>query len=467
MSAATAIVHSRAPRTEALAQFIAEFEPERMPDALCEMTRRVTLDGVGALLAASNPAYSTGRLIAAFAADQGGREEASVVGHGFKTGAAHAALANGTMGYACDIEPHHPEGILHPIAVMVPTALAIGERVGASGAQFLAAVALGCEIEYRVSVALGPAQQYHLGFHPSAVCGCFGATAAAGFLLGLDAEAATRALGLAACQASGMMAWESDPTENARPFQMGMAARNGVTAALLAKSGFGGPDAVFDHGHTVFNAFSRDPRPEKLTADLGRRFDGIMELAIKPYSCVSFLHPALDALLQLVRDEDLRPEQIDKVVLRFPTSGVHCVDGNPLKSHCAQYILPVAIVDRGLKVADIFIDRRTTDPTVAQLCRKVSVQADEELEKLFPDYYASIVELRTSDGRSFERRNDIARGYPETPMTEDELDEKFARLGATVASPDRVAELRQAVVTLPDASDLDRFAALLRQPAQA
>ncbi|MEJ0068706.1 MAG: MmgE/PrpD family protein [Pseudomonadota bacterium] len=235
-----------APLTTALADYIAGFSPAVLPRAVRERTLAVVRDGTGALIAAANPDYSTGRLIAGFARDQGGTAEASVVGYGFKTSAVMAALANGTMGYACDIEPHHPEGILHPIAVMIPTALALGERVGADGARFLAAVALGCEVEYRVSMALGPAEQYALGFHPSAVCGCFGATAAAAFLLGLDGAATIRALGLAACQASGMMAWESDQTENARPFQMGMAARNGATAALLAASGFGGPSAVFD-----------------------------------------------------------------------------------------------------------------------------------------------------------------------------------------------------------------------------
>ena len=252
-----------APLTSALAEYVAGFSPGALPEAVRERTLAVVRDGTGALLAAANPDYSTGRLIAAFVRDQGGTPEASVVGNGFKSSCVMAALANGTMGYACDIEPHHPEGILHPIAVMIPTALALGERVGADGARFLAAVALGCEVEYRVSMALGPAEQYALGFHPSAVCGCFGATAASAFLLELDAEATVRALGLAACQASGMMAWESDPTENARPFQMGMAARNGVTAAMLAKSGFGGPVAVFDHGHTVFHAFSRAPRPDQ------------------------------------------------------------------------------------------------------------------------------------------------------------------------------------------------------------
>src|SRR5690606_32719812 len=132
---------ARAAMTEALAAFTSG---AAVPDAVRARTRTVVLDGIGALLAAANPAYSTGRLIAAFARDQSGTPESVVVGHGFRTGCVHAALANGTMGYACDIEPHHPEGILHPIAIMVPTALAVGERTGATGQRFLDAVAIGC-----------------------------------------------------------------------------------------------------------------------------------------------------------------------------------------------------------------------------------------------------------------------------------------------------------------------------------
>jgi flagellar motor switch protein FliG len=205
-----------APLTDALAGFVADFEPGDLPPAVAARTLELVGDGSACLLAAANPDWPTGRLIAAFAREQGGAPEASVVGHGFRTGAVHAALANGTMGYACDFEPHHPEAILHPIAVMLPAALAVGERVGASGRMFLAAVALGCEVEYRVSMALGPAAQYALGVHPSAVCGGFGAAAAAAWLMGLDPDGVTRALGLAACQASGQMAWESDASENAR-----------------------------------------------------------------------------------------------------------------------------------------------------------------------------------------------------------------------------------------------------------
>jgi 2-methylcitrate dehydratase PrpD len=453
-----------APLTDALAEYVAHFSPHALSEPVRVRTLAVVRDGSAALLAAANSDYSTGRLIAGFVRDQGGTPEACVVGHGFRTSAVMAALANGTMGYACDIEPHHPEGILHPIAVMIPTALAVGERVGADGARFLAAVTLGCEIEYRVSMALGPAEQYALGFHPSAVCGCFGASAAAAFLLGLDADGAARAFGLAACQASGMMAWESDPTENARPFQMGMAARNGVTAALLAHAGFGSPAEVFDHGHTIFRAFSRAPRPERLVADLGARFDGIMELAIKPYSCVSFLHPALDALLGIVRERDLAPADIERVTLRFPRAGIHCIDDNPLKSHCAQYILPVALANRELRVADIFIDQRIGNPVVAGLARRVAVEPDAELDLLFPDYYATIVEVMTRGGDTITRRNDIARGYPETPLSQRELDDKFAALVGSVALPARVTALRGALDGLPTAPTLADYAAALGAP---
>ena len=418
-------------------------------------------DGAACLLAAANPAFSTGQRICGFVRDQGGRPESSVVGQDFKTGVAMAALANGTMGYACDFEPHHPEAILHPIAVLLPTALAVSERSGANGRDLLAAVALGCEVEYRVSMAIGPVQMYDLGFHPSAVAGCFGATAATAALLRLDAGAVIRALGLAGCQASGMMAWESDPTENARPFQMGMAARNGVTAALLAGAEFGGPTAIFDHGHTVFHAFSRGARPQLLLAELGRKWDGVMELAIKPYSSVSFLHPALDALLELVRENDLQAKDVEEIILRFPRSGVHCVDRNPLKSHCAQYILPIAVARREITVADLFEDRRLTDATVAELARCTTVIADDELDKLFPDFYASIIQIRTRSGATLKRRNDIARGYPETPLSNEELEAKYRKLARSVASASRVDALSRCLDTLDDAASVEELAALL------
>lgn len=458
---------SLGPMTKAWSSYVGNFKSADVPAPVRARALQMILDGSGALLAAANPKISTGRLIAGFVGDLGGKEEASIVGHGFKTSVVNAALANGTMGYTCDVEPHHPEGVLHPIAVMTPTALAISEMTGASGADFVAAVVLGCEIEYRLSMALGPVEQYNLGFHPSAVCGCFGATAAASFLLGLNESQVTKAFGLAGCQASGLMAWESDETENSRPFQMGMAARNGVTSAMLAKRGFGGPINIFDSGHTVFGAFSRKAAPEHMTKDLGTAYDGIMELAIKPYSSVSFLHPALDLLLDIARNEKLAIEDVAGITLRFPSSGTHCIDNNPLKSHCAQYILPVALSREGLNVLDLFNDRRTTDKEVARLSGQVVVVKDDDLDKGFPNSYETIIEVKSKSGRTFSGRSGIARGYPEAPMAEADVQAKFDKLAGSVAAPDRVASLAACIKGLWGANNMTAYADLMRAPAKA
>jgi len=449
--------------TKVWADYVASFKTSDVPAAVRTRALRMVLDGSGALRAAADPRISTGRLIAKFVGDLGGNAQASVIGHGFKTSIVNAALANGTMGYTCDVEPHHPEGILHPIAIMTPTALAVGESTGASGADFIAAVVLGCEIEYRLSMSLGPVEQYNLGFHPSAVCGCFGATAAAAFLLRLNAGQVTNAFGLAGCQASGLMAWESDETENSRPFQMGMAARNGVTAAMLALRDFGGPIGIFDSGHTVFHAFSRKSALQHMVRDLGTRFDGIMELAIKPYSSVAFLHPALDLLLGMAREHKLAIEDVAAITVRFPRSGTHCIDNNPLKSHCAQYILPVALSRGGLQVLDLFNDKRKSDKEVARLAAQVSVVKDDELDKGFPDAYETIIEVKTRTGKVLSGRSGIARGYPESPLTDTEVRAKFDRLAGTIGAPNRVAELATSIAGLWESPDLSAYAELMRE----
>jgi 2-methylcitrate dehydratase PrpD len=459
--------HGSTGSTSRLAAFIAGFVPVDLPEPVRARAQDACLDGTGAMLAALHPAVTTSVRIGRFAERVGGEGRASLIGRRRRSDPVSAALANGTLGYACDVEPFHPEAILHPIACILPAALAAAEHRGASGSALVAAVALGCEVAYRVSMAVGPVQQYDLGFHPSAVCGTFGATAAAAVLLGLGADATERALGLAACQASGLMAWETDPTENARPFQMGMAARNGVTAALLAADGFGGPRGVFDTGHTVYKAFSRSCRPELLVEGLGASWRGVTELAFKPYPCVAFLHPGLDAALAIRSREAIRAEDIAAIRFRFARSGLHCIDGNPLKSHCAQYVLAVALARGGLEIADLFIDRREDDAAVSRLSKIIAVVADTDaLEAIFPARYAAVVEIDLKDERRFAERQDIARGYPDAPMSSEELRGKFRRIVAPAIGDAAAREALEAVSALWDSPDLARYAESLRANAR-
>jgi 2-methylcitrate dehydratase PrpD len=446
------------PLSTQFAECLAAFRLEEVPKVVVAHAKLLLLDTLGAMLAASNPKYSGTRVLMEYARQVGGRPESSLVGQRGKTSCINAALVNGTLGYYCDIEPHHVGGILHAPAVMVPASLAVGEKLGASGARLLEAMILGIEVTCRVSYALNPTALYNRGFHPSAVCGAFGAAAAAGRLFRLNAKKTAIALGLALQQASGLLAWASDHTENSRPFNPGLAARNGVTAAYLAWLGFGGPPTPFEGKYDVFTAFSGERHPEALLADWDTHFF-VPEFAYKQYSSCSFTHPGLDALLSLAHEHALASSDVKEIVLRFPISGKHMIDNNELKSHCAQYILPVGLVLGRVMIDDILQDRRK-NPEVARLSAHTRMVADPELEKHWPERYASIVEVTTTDGRRFSCRVDHAKGTMENPLTPAEIHAKYLKLATTVAAvshAERIARLVGRIERATVARDLATF----------
>lgn len=443
-----------------LAERLATFRLRGVPPEVVAHAKLILLDTIGAMLAASNRKYSATRILAEFAERLGGRPESSLVGGRRKTSCVHAALMNGTLAYYCDIEPHHVGGILHAPAVTVPTSLAVAEMEGATGARFLEAMLLGVEVTCRVSYAINPTALYNRGFHPSAICGAFGAAAAAGRLFRLPAPRMAIALGLAMQQACGLLAWASDHTENSRPFNPGLAARNGTTAAYLASLGFGGPPDPFEGKYDVFTAFSGERHPEALLADWGKRFY-LPEFAYKRYSSCSFTHPGLDALLDLAHRHHLQPRDVQEIVLRFPQAGAHMIDNNELKSHCAQYILPVGLVFGRVTIDDILQDRMR-NPEVARLRAKTYMVADPELDKGWPEVYVSIVEVRTTDGRSLSCRVDHAKGTMENPLSPAEIYAKYLSLATTVTSAAHAEQIAEIVQRIDRTPEIARLAALLR-----
>jgi 2-methylcitrate dehydratase PrpD len=450
----------RPSRSAELARRIAAFRIRDLPPEVVAQAKLCLLDTASAMLVAASPRYSAGRLVMAFTRRLGGRPEATLVGQGVKTSAVNAALANGTLAYYCDIEPHHAAAVLHAPAVLVPASLAVGEAERAPGARVLGALVLGIEVACRVSVALDPTSLYERGFHPSAVCGAFGAAAAAGHLLRLPAERQAIALGLALQQASGLLAWAEDPTEHSRPLNPGLAARNGVTAAALARLGFGGPPAPFDGRYEAFTAFSGAGNPEALLAEWGRRFY-TAELAFKRYASCAFTHPGLDALLGLAADARLSARDVERIVLHFPKRGAHVIDGHPLKSHNAQYVLPVGLVFGRVTIDDILGDR-IRHPEVARLAAGMTLVHDPALDAEYPARYPSVIELHTRDGRILVRRVDAAKGTPDDPLTPAEVRAKFDALTATVIPRARAAAIAAAVAGLDRAARVSRLATLLR-----
>jgi 2-methylcitrate dehydratase PrpD len=455
-------------KIEQLVDFARTLDFAQIPPDVQLVARGLTLDVIGALLQASSPRYTAGRILTDYARAQGGTEESSVVGAGFKTNCVQASLVNGTLGYYCDVEPHHPGAIMHALAIVVPAALAVGEREGASGRDLLSAIVVGVDVACRVANAIDPTALYRRGMHPSCLAGSFGACAATARLLRLDEERFRRAFGLCGQQASGLLAWETDPTEHSRPFSPGIASRNGTTAALLGSFGFGGPPDIFEGRFNVFGAFSeKQPdgawgRPKELTRALGEDFL-VTGFAVKLYSCCAFLHPGLDALLDIVRREELGIGDVQKIDLRFPTNGMKLIDDNELKSHCAQYVLPIAVKDRRVTIDDILQDRRA-DPEIDALSRSVHVLSDDELDKTFPERYATIVEVTTRDGRMHSGRVDYARGCPQNPVTYDEISTKFFELAEPAAGRERTAAVKALIDRLEAEPDVRRLADLLRAP---
>ncbi len=453
-------------RSTQMAERLAAFRLRDVPPEVVAHAKLILLDTLGAMLAASSPKYSATRILMEFARRLGGRPESSLVGQKLKTSCVTAALVNGTLGYYCDIEPHHVGGILHAPAVIVPTSLVVAEKERATGMRFLEATLLGIEVTCRVSYALNPVALYNRGFHPSAICGAFGASAAAGHLFRLSAPKFATALGLAMQQASGLLAWASDHTENSRPFNPGLAARNGTTAAYLAHLGFGGPPTPFEGKYDAFTAFSGERHPEALLADWGTHYY-LPEFAYKLYSSCSFTHPGLDALLGLAHEHNLKSSDVQEIVLRFPSLGAHMIDNNELKSHCAQYILPVGLVFGHVMIDDILQDR-TRHPEVARLSANTRMVGDPELDKGWPERYASIIEVKTTDGRRLSRRVDHARGTMENPLTPEEIHQKYLKLATTVTSAshaERIAEVVRRIERLTDVHGLTAMLRTLKPPA--
>ena len=444
---------------DALSEFVCSVKLDQLPAAVVEQAERILLDTLGAMLSASSPRYSAGQVLRDYVRAVGGVSECTLVGGKERSSCVNAALLNGTLGYYSDVESHHPGAIMHAAAITVPTALAVAEREGRSGAELLTSIVLGIDVACRVSNAIGPVALYRRGLHPTCVAGGFGAATAAGYLLQLDPAALRRAWGLTGTQASGLLAWETDDTEQSRPFNPGIAARNGTTAALLASLKFGGPPDIFEGKFNIFGAYADAPHLEELTAGLGERFL-INELAIKLYSCCAFLHPGLDALDQILVEEKLGPDEITAIRLRFPRSGVALIDNNPLRSHCGQYILPIYALERKIVIDDILHDRRG-ESAIAALNAKVQVLGDDELDAEFPERYTSITEV-DSGGETFSRRVAYAKGCPENPVTRDELEAKFATLARTVLDDRGVDKVISTVRDIASAPSVDPLTALMR-----
>jgi 2-methylcitrate dehydratase PrpD len=430
-----------------------------LPESSVRAAKRVTLDLLGVVLPAA--AYGPGQVMNEYVRSLGGRPAATVLGTDIRTATPHAALANGTMAADMEQDDVHPEAGTHPSSVYIPAMLAVAEDVDASGEEWITALVAAYDVGSRLSIAMDHARLYARGFHPTAITGTFGGAAGAARLLRVDSETMNSAIGLAGCQAAGMMTWEMEQEHFTKSFQSGVPARNAVMAAELAARGYHGALDTLDGHYNVFDTFSTHRNFEGLVTGLGERFE-IEHTGYKFYSACRNIHASLDVLFELASEHEFSATDVDSVTVWLPETLAPIVDNNTLTTHNLQFILAVALTDGEVTRAQTTSERRA-DPQVNELASRIALHPDPALEKDFPENWPARVRVQLRDGRIFEVERDNPRGAPARPVSDADIAEKFMRMATQIipeGDAQRVIEQIENLERLPSIRALTQLLAI-------
>jgi len=445
---------------ERFAEWATGLELGDVPGDVVEAAKLHLLDTLGCGLAAHALGVATeGRTAMA---EAGGEAQAAVIGLDPALPAAGAAFANAMLCHGLDFDDTHSDSVSHVSVVVCPAALAVAEAREATGAETLTAIVAGNEITTRIGMA-APSAFHARGFHPTAVCGVFGGTAAVCRLTAADVATTASALGIAGSFAGGLFAYLADGTAT-KPMHPAWAAHGAVIASRLAALGAEGPPSVLEGKFGLYHAFvDRRVDLEPQLRDLGERWE-TPRIAYKPYPACHFIHGSLGATGSLC--DGLDPDEIEDVVVSVPEAGVSLVlepaeaKVAPRSEYEAKFSLQystAAMLVHGQVGVRSYMDDAIRDARVLDLARKVRYETKEY--ETYPAAFPGGVRIRLRDGRVLEAELPHQRGGPENPMTPDEVRAKFREN----AGPG-YEELEEAILRL---EELDSVRGLLREPAIA
>ena len=359
-------------------------------------------------------------------ASEGG-DRCTVLGTKGRASAGGAALANGTAAHALDYDDMCFVSLAHPSAPLVAALLAAGELEGASGRALAEAYAIGFEIEARLGRVMNP-RHYERGWHCTSTLGAIGAAAAVSRVFGLNVAATANALAIAASEASGL---KENFGSMVKPLHAGLAARNGVVAALLARAGLTASARALDGPQGFLHAMdsARDDLDAE-AADLGSRWEIVdTGITVKLYPSCAATHPPLDAVLALRAREGFTAEDVARVEVDVdamtPTVLLYEKPSTGLEGKFSlPFCIAAAIVDGRVGI-DTFDAARLSDPRIGALVPRVTMRVDRALGVDAPPLTQARVHVHLGDGRRLDEIANGARGYPANPASDAELATKF------------------------------------------
>ena len=400
-----------------------------------------------------------------------GRGPATVIGTGKRIDAVSASLANGLMIRCMDYndiywkqDPSHPSDIF-------PAALACCERAKSDGRELIVGLVLGHEFEMRFCEAAFPGIRER-GWHHATLT-AFVSPIVAGRALHLGWEQIQHAVGISASRQATLGAVTAGKLTMMKNTVDPMATQSGVLAALMAEKGYTGPEHVVDGKEGLTHCFGPSWKLNLLTDGLGESWR-ITQCGMKAFPTEALTHTPISAVLDIVKSNDLKPEQVEKVQIRSLARAADILS-DPSKydpqsketaDHSLPYVIAAALAERQVTPVQ-FEMKKIMDPVIRAQLKKVEVVADPEIEKVFPALQRVIVNLTTTDGKTFTKQLDYPKGDPRNPLSDAEVEEKFAALAEGVLSDAAQKKLKNAIWNLEKAGSVSKLMGLMKADVRA
>jgi 2-methylcitrate dehydratase PrpD len=440
--------------TQTLARYLVAARFEDLPEATRHEAARSLLNWMGVAVGGSH--HEAVEIALAAVAPFAGPPQAGVFGRKDRLDIMHAALLNGISSHVFDFDDTDLTTAVHPSAPVVPVLLALAEYRKTTGRDFINAMILGIEAECRIARAVTPTMQ-DVGWHATGSVGAFGAAVAAGKLLRLDEPRMCHAIGLAATQPVGLREMFGSMTKSFHP---GRAAQNGLLAALLAEKGYTSSLQAIEAKRGWANVLSTTRDYTVITDGLGAHYE-ISRNSYKPFACGLVVHPVIDGCIQLRDENKLTADMIDRVDLDIHPIVLELTSNRKprtgLEGKFSVYYAAAIGIVAGRAGEAQFSDAEVRDPVVMALRDRVETTVDPGLKQ-----DQARVKIKLKDGRVLERFVEHAVGSVENPMTDAQLDAKFADLAAGILPDDRarrLVDLCRRAEQLADAGDIARAAA--------
>jgi 2-methylcitrate dehydratase PrpD len=442
--------------TEKIAEFICRSHYETIPRDVIEVSKLHILDTLGVLIAGSKEGGA--EIVKGYILSLGCGRESTLLTQGIKTSASYAALGNGVLGHVLDFDDYEVPSMAHPSVTVLPAVLAMGEKVKASGRACLEAYLVGMEVISRVGRGIAP-DHYDKGWHSTGTLGTLGAASASSKLLKLDGEGVRTALGIAASMSSGLRANFGSMTKS---FHAGHAARNGVEAASLASRGFTASQEALESELGFCNLFTEGRKYDlqKIVEGLGDPYSLLSPgVGKKPYPSCAATHSFLDGILGLIEQHDIKAEDVDSVecgiFYRLPKQLIHSNPQTGLEGKFSlEFCIALALQERKVSLGH-FTDSKVKEPGIQKLIKKIKKEVTDEAGGKGTDLPTAILRVHMKNGTTYPCRVTTRKGSPKSPLSTQEVMNKFlecAQLNYSLQQSWRIAE---AVMEMEKAEDIE------------